>query len=397
MRAELGSSDPVRRWADCGLAHLTGEPDGAADFSRSRILERADQVAAPFGVDAAVLLAGRAGLTGTSRAGRTSAGGSTRLIRCRDTWCVFTLARPSDLDIVGALLETGEPIADPWRSLADAAADREAAELVERGRLLGMPCAVVNSHPEEPVVSQQLWSTHTPRPVEPGLLVVDLSAMWAGPLCGQLLRGLGATVIKVESPDRPDGARYGNADFFDWMNGGKLQFSAPVSRESPVLAALLDVADVVIEASRPRALEQAGLAATTRAPRPGRVWVRITGYGTGQDVRDRVAFGDDAAAAGGLVGTGAHGPIFCGDAIADPLTGLEAASAVLEALGRGGGQVLDVTMAGVAASYAAIPLAPSVSEAVVSAPPVPAIVRHPVETVDAQWVRQLIAERSGLC
>ncbi|OZG26190.1 CoA transferase [Williamsia sp. 1138] len=388
---------PTRRWAESGLAHLTGEPDGPPDFSRSRILERADQAAAPFGVDAALLLAGRAGLTGTSRAGRTSVGGSTRLMRCRDTWCVFTLARPSDLAVIGALLETGEAIDDPWQLLADAAADREAAELVERGRLLGMPCAVLNSHGGEPVVSQQLWSARAPRPVDPGLLVVDLSAMWAGPLCGHLLRALGATVIKVESPDRADGARFGNADFFEWMNGGKLQFSAPVSRESPVLAALLDAADVVIEASRPRALEQAGLAAATRAPRPGRVWVRITGYGAGQDERDRVAFGDDAAAAGGLVGTGTQGPIFCGDAIADPLTGLEAAHAVLESLGRGGGEVLDVAMAGVAARYAAIPLAPVGSDAAVSAPPVPSIVRHPVKTVDAHWVRKLVDERSGLC
>lgn len=387
---------PTRRWAESGLAHLTGEPDGPPDFSRSRILERADRRAAPFGVDAALLLAGRAGLTGTSRAGRTSVGGSTRLIRCRDTWCVFTLARPSDLDVLGALLETGEPIVDPWQMLADAASDRRADDLVERGRLLGMPCAALGSHAGEPVVAQQLWAACA-RPIDPGLLVVDLSAMWAGPLCGQLLRGLGATVIKVESPDRPDGARYGNADFFDWMNGGKLQFSAPVSGESPLLAALLDVADVVIEASRPRALEQAGLSADTRAARPGRVWVRITGYGAGQDERDRVAFGDDAAVAGGLVGSGIHGPVFCGDAIADPLTGLEAAHAVLESLSRGGGEVLDVALAGVAARYAASPLVPSRSEAVVSPPPVPAIVRHPVKIVDEQWVRQLADERSGRC
>ncbi|ORM26980.1 CoA transferase [Williamsia sp. 1135] len=390
-------TESAKRWAESGLAHLTGEPDGPPDFSRSRILEHADQAAAPFGVDAALLLAGRAGLTGTSRGGRTSVGGSTRLIRCRDNWCVFTLARPSDLDVIGALLETGEPIDDPWRMLADAAAEHEAAELVERGRLLGMPCAVLDSHAGKPIVAQRLWSTRAARPIDSGLLVVDLSAMWAGPLCGQLLRGLGATVIKVESPDRPDGARYGNADFFEWMNGGKLQFSAPVSSESPVLAALLDVADVVIEASRPRALEQAGLAAVTRAPRSGRVWVRITGYGAGHNVRDRVAFGDDAAVAGGLVGAGTHGPIFCGDAVADPLTGLEAAHAVLESLGRGGGEVLDVAMAGVAARYAAIPLATAGSDTAVSAPPVPAIVRHPVEKVDAHRVRQLIDERTGLC
>jgi crotonobetainyl-CoA:carnitine CoA-transferase CaiB-like acyl-CoA transferase len=137
------------------------------------------------------------------------------------------------------------------------------------------------------------------------------------------------------------------------MNGHKHLYAASLS--DPALAGLLDVADVVIEASRPRALEQAGLDAATRAPRSGRVWVRITGYGTADGLGNRVAFGDDAAVAGGLVGRGAGGPVFCGDAIADPLTGLEAASAVLESLDRGGGEVIDVAMAGVAAEYAAVP------------------------------------------
>ena len=37
--------------------------------------------------------------------------------------------------------------------------------------------------------------------------------------------------------------------------------------------------------------------------------------------------------------------MFCGDAIADPLTGLEAALAVAESLGRGGGELIHVSMA----------------------------------------------------
>jgi hypothetical protein len=68
-----------------------------------------------------------------------------------------------------------------------------------------------------------------------------------------------------------------------------------------------------------------------------------------------VAFGDDAAVSGGLAGGTAAGPVFCGDAIADPLTGLEAARAVLESHARGGGEVIDVAMAAVAARYAALP------------------------------------------
>ena len=67
------------------------------------------------------------------------------------------------------------------------------------------------------------------------------------------------------------------------------------------------------------------------------------------------AFGDDAAVAGGLIGHDGAGPVFVGDAIADPLTGLEAAAAVRASVGRGGGELIEVAMAAVAASYAAQP------------------------------------------
>ena len=47
-------------------------------------------------------------------------------------------------------------------------------------------------------------------PREPSeLLVADLSSMWAGPLCGQLLARAGATVVKVETRGRPDGTAPG--------------------------------------------------------------------------------------------------------------------------------------------------------------------------------------------
>ena len=74
-----------------------------------------------------------------------------------------------------------------------------------------------------------------PRPDPAGLIVVDLSALWAGPLCGDLLARAGATVVKVESTQRPDGARRGPAEFFDLLNGrkqiGRARFSE--SRRHP--------------------------------------------------------------------------------------------------------------------------------------------------------------------
>jgi crotonobetainyl-CoA:carnitine CoA-transferase CaiB-like acyl-CoA transferase len=121
------------------------------------------------------------------------------------------------------------------------------------------------------------------------------------------------------------------------------------------LAALLRAADVVVEASRPRALAQLGLSPTDLGADGPAVWVSITAHGRRGELADRVGFGDDAAAAGGLVAWTADGPVFAGDAIADPLTGVAAAAAVSDALGdateRPGGRrwLVDVALAEVAA------------------------------------------------
>lgn len=70
---------------------------------------------------------------------------------------------------------------------------------------------------------------------------------------------------------------------------------------------------------------------------------------------DRIAFGDDGAAAGGAVLVDDEGPMFCGDALADPLSGLAAAEAVLDALQRGTASIIDVALARSAAAVARIP------------------------------------------
>ena len=148
--------------------------------------------------------------------------------------------------------------------------------------------------------------------------------------------------------------RSGPRAFFDWMNGGKLSYLVDFDEPSAVLA-LLAAADVVIESSRPAALTRRGLGPTTVSPRDGRVWLRITGHGTEGEHADWVAFGDDAAVSGGLICGDDDSPEFCGDAIADPLTGLQAAVAVAQSLRSGGGELIEVSMSAVAATYAGLP------------------------------------------
>jgi crotonobetainyl-CoA:carnitine CoA-transferase CaiB-like acyl-CoA transferase len=102
---------------------------------------------------------------------------------------------------------------------------------------------------------------------------------------------------------------------------------------------------VVIEGSRPRALAQLGLTPSTgRAARPQQVWTSITAYGRTGPWADRVGFGDDTAAAGGLVARTNGVPAFLGDAVADPITGALAALATMTALARGGGVTIDIAL-----------------------------------------------------
>ncbi|HTY30880.1 MAG TPA: CoA transferase [Mycobacterium sp.] len=389
------------RWGSSGLAYLTGMPDGPPDFSRANVLARAERVAAAVGdrlgiaVDAAALLAGRAALLGLTRGGRVSAGGATRLLAAADGWCAITLSRPDDVAAVPALLEADEARSDPWPALQRWAATHPVAAIIGRAGLLDIPAAGLGeAAPQKPRV-QRIGPRAAPHDPA-GLLVADLSSMWAGPLCGQLLARAGATVVKVESPRRPDGTRGGNPAFFDWINSEKLSYCVDFDAQVGELRELLAVADVVIEGSRPAALTRRGLGPEHVAPRAGRIWLRVNGYDD-----SRPAFGDDAAVGGGLVGAsgaaGLDGPVFCGDAIADPLAGLEAAQAAAESLGRGGGDLIHVTMAAVAARYAALPTVASVAQHPAPPPQAPPHRARAAELgADNDAVRRLVSERRCL-
>jgi CoA-transferase family III len=387
-------SSPSSRWGSSGLAYLTGLPDGPPDFSRAGVLARAEHIAAAAGrrigiaIDAATLLTGRAGLLGLTRGGRVSAGGATRLIAALDGWCAITLSRPDDVAAVPALLQVDEVPVDPWPTLEHWAATHSASTVIERAALLDIPAAGLGEAAAASPGVRRMGCRTDARELS-GLLVVDLSSMWAGPLCGRLLARGGATVVKVESSRRPDGTRGGSPAFYDWINSEKLSYRVDFDTQADELQELLDVADIVIEGSRPAALERRQLGPGHLTSRPGRIWLRINGYDD-----PRPAFGDDAAVAGGLVGAAADGPVFCGDAIADPLTGLDATLAVAESLGRGGGELIHVSMAAVAATYAALPTGESVVQ-YPAPPPQPPPGSGPAAKpgADNDAVRRLVVER----
>jgi hypothetical protein len=296
------------------------------------------------------LITARAAIQRLGRQGRISANESCRILRASDGWLAVNLPRSEDDKAVGAVIgENG--VSEPWEALEHAAAAMSAADLVARVRLLGLPGARLGEIAPGHWTTRRLWPSAACHLDD--LRVVDLSSMWAGPLVSLILTMAGANVTKVESAARPDAARTVE-DFYRLLHPADqhevvLDFSEESGRRA--LRELLDRADVVIESSRPRALEQLSAGPFDVKPRAGRVWLSITGYGRDAPGRDWVAFGDDAAVAGGLVAWEQEGaPIFCGDAIADPVTGMAAAAAVLEALALEGGFLLDVSMARCAAS-----------------------------------------------
>ena len=189
-------------------------------------------------------------------------------------------------------------------------------------------------------------------------MVLDLSSLWAGPLCGALLLRAGAMVIKAESIARPDGARAGHAGFFNFLNAGKRSVALDLRHDEGInhLRQLMRQADIIIESTRPRALRQLGISAEAiLGENPSLTWISITGHGREPGQDDLVAFGDDAAAGAGICQTmrAAHGKmVFCGDAVADPLTGLHAALAAWASWRRGGGRLISLSLSGVAAHCA---------------------------------------------
>jgi crotonobetainyl-CoA:carnitine CoA-transferase CaiB-like acyl-CoA transferase len=319
-------------------------PGCAATVARAlgeRIATVTDGTRMPVQVDGARLLSERAALTGHRRRGARSAGGSCRLLPTADGWAAVSCARPDDPLLLGALI--GQALTDdPWPPVAGWWLEHTGEELATRARLLGIAATPV-CRPEATAPVPLAG-----RPVGE-LLVIDFSALWAGPLCASLLGLAGARVVKVETPQRLDGARRGNPEFYRLLHAGhrSVLLDPNTAAGRTAMAALVDAADIVIEASRPRALAGFGLDAAA-AVAGGKTWVSITAAGRGSD---RVGFGDDVAAGAGLVAwTGEGTPVFVGDAIADPLTGLTAAVLAMSAPGDSSGVLWDVAMADVVAA-----------------------------------------------
>ncbi|TCM21809.1 CoA transferase family III [Novosphingobium sp. PhB165] len=341
-----GPAIPLARWADRQLEAL------ARDFGLPRL-------------SGATLLGERAAHGDYRIAGRISAGlGGSRLMPTRDgNWFALTLIREIDRELLPALF--GDAGLDVHDSTAIAASvlRGNGAELLERGRMLGLPVALLDEIPASPPVEVIARGPRRERTAQHRPLVIDMSAIWAGPLAGHLLWQAGMDVVKVESRTRPDLIRRDDPATFDLINQGKASVLVDFASDSEkaLLVDLIRRADVVIESARPRALLHLGIDAEALVREvPGLVWLSVTGHGARGEAANWVGIGNDCGVAGGLSRALADvtgEPGYVGDAIADPLTGITGAREALKALRGGEAQRIGLSMSAITAMALAEELA----------------------------------------
>ncbi|TCO59823.1 CaiB/BaiF CoA transferase family protein [Actinocrispum wychmicini] len=193
-----------------------------------------------------------------------------------------------------------------------------------------------------------------------GLRVVDASTLFAGPMTAMHLGDMGADVIKVEHPDKPDPSRTHGAakDGVNlwWKTLGRNKRTVTANLGHPggreVFLALAAEADIVIENFRPGTLERWGLGYDElSAHNPGLVLARVTGFGQVGPYRSRPGFGTLAEAMSGfaaMTGDPDGPPTLPPFALADGIASLATAYAIMVALAArersGHGQVVDIAI-----------------------------------------------------
>lgn len=324
---------PLARWAQGRLDALAGLSGAAFP-------------------DAASLLGERAAIHRFRASERVSCHGGCRFYRAQDGWVALNLSRREDRELLPALFGANGAV-DPEVGFAEMTEQKAVA----RGRLLGMAIAGLSERAASPAM--RILAEGGARLAALRPKVLDLSALWAGPLASRLLRIAGADVIRVESAGREDPLEASDPAQFALLAEGKRKIRVDLRSEAGrgELLALIDRSDMVIEAARPRALRQMGIDADRLvAESSGLIWVTITGHGIDGDAAEWVGFGDDTGVAGGLTRAlcDASGLIgFVGDAIGDPLTGIYAAETALRHFRKGAGARLVLSMSGIVAQAVA--------------------------------------------
>ncbi|HEY8629854.1 MAG TPA: CoA transferase [Gaiellaceae bacterium] len=196
-----------------------------------------------------------------------------------------------------------------------------------------------------------------------GVRVIELGMLLAGPFAGRLLGDMGAEIIKVEPPGKPDPLRdWGHARYKGrslWWpvqsrNKKCVTLNLREERGQQLLLELVKRSDVVIENFRPGTLERWNLGFDQLSEaNPRIVLARVSGYGQTGPYAGRAGFAAVAEAMGGLRyinGFPGEAPPRTGISLGDSLAAMFAAQGILaalyhrDALGGRRGQEIDVSL-----------------------------------------------------
>jgi len=232
-----------------------------------------------------------------------------------------------------------------------------------------------------------------------GLRIAELTHVLAGPIIGSLLGAMGATVVRLEDPDRLDIYRRSGpfAEGIAGVERGAYYAVANHSKRSVLIdaehaardvAAALSQADVVIENVGSSRLNRLNVSPENLAA-AGRLMVRVSGFGSDGPLAGYRVYANNVQSYGGLAGltTDAEGnPARLGTVLADPLSSVVAAVVIAAwAVGPRAdtGAVIDLSMSEVVAYTVAEYLAAASTE---QADPDSAVHRAVYRSADSRWV-----------
>lgn len=184
------------------------------------------------------------------------------------------------------------------------------------------------------------------KPLE-GIRVLDFSRVLSGPLCTMLLADMGAEVIKVESPDGDETRTWGppfaagESAYFLSVNRNKRSIVLNLHHEidRDIAYRLAQRADVVIENFRPGTARRLGIDYDSlKVINKFFVYCSISGFGQDGPYKDKPGYDLVAQAMSGLMaltGDPEGAPMKAGVPVADMVTGLYAAIAILASLVKG--------------------------------------------------------------
>ncbi len=193
------------------------------------------------------------------------------------------------------------------------------------------------------------------------LKILDFSTLLPGPFASMMLADMGADILRIEAPKRPDMVRLMPAfgeETSAWhalLNRSKRSLALDLKKVGAVeiVKDLIQSYDIVLEQFRPGVMDRLGIGYEVLSEvNPQLIYCAITGYGQSGPYRDRAGHDNNYLALAGVMhhtGRKESGPLPLGVQVADigggsygAVTGLLAA--VIHRQQTGEGQYVDISM-----------------------------------------------------